>query len=117
MEIKVKIGEVTKKITRVPDKDRAMMDITVKIISGIVPMDLEEGEVEVEVEGLGLTILITVGNPLIKLLNVEEKEIKTGDKAVDIICSIVSNKHMTKIITHLKGNIIIWHSLRANHKI
>ena len=34
---KAKIGEVIKEITQVLDKDREMMDITVKTISGIAP--------------------------------------------------------------------------------
>ena len=98
-----KIGEVIKKTTRVPDKGRVMMDITVKIISGIVLKGQVEGEVEVKVEDLGLIIII-MGNPQIKFPNEEEEEIKIGEGVVFIIHNIISNNHMSKIITHPKDN-------------
>ena len=113
---KAKIGEVIKGTTRVPDKGRVMMDITVKIISGIVPKGQVEGEVEVEVVDLGLIIII-VGNPQIKIPNEEEEEIKRGEGVVVIIHKIISNNHMSKIITHLRDNILMWHSLKDRHKI
>ena len=60
VDSKVKIGDVIKEITQILDKNRAMVDNTVKIISRIVPMGLEEAEVEVEVKDIGPIILIIV---------------------------------------------------------
>ena len=46
----VKTGEVIKEITQAQGKDRGMMDITGKILFGIVLVGQVEEEVEVEVE-------------------------------------------------------------------
>ena len=113
---KAKIGEDIKETTWVPDKGRVMMDITVKIISGIVPKGQIEGEVEVKVMDLGLTIII-MGNPQIKIPNKEVEEIKLGEGVMDIIYNIISSSHMGKIITCPRDNIPIWHSHKGNHKI
>ena len=56
-----------------------MMDITGKIIFGIVLEGQVEEEVEVKVEDLGLTILIMVGNQQTKTLNEREEVIKIGE--------------------------------------
>ena len=82
-----------------------MMDITGKIIFGIVL----EGQVEeeVEVEDLGLTILIVVGNPQPKTLNAGEEVIKIGEGVMDIIHNKINHQHMNIIIIHLRGNTLI----------
>ena len=102
---KLKIGEVTKEITQVPDKDRAMMDITVKIISGIASGG--QVEEEVEVEDLGPITPILVDNPQIKTLNVGEEEIKIGEGDMDIIHNTINCQYMSKVITHPRGNMLI----------
>ena len=77
-----------------------------------------EGDVEVKVKDLGLIIIIIImGNPQIKISNEEEEEIKIGEGVMVIIHNIISNNHMSKIITHPKDNILIWHSLKVIHKI
>ena len=88
-------------------KLRAMMDITGKIIFGIVLEGQVEEEVEVEVEDPGLTILIMVGNPQTKTLNVGEEVIKIGDGVMDIIHNKINHQHMNIIIIHLRGNTLI----------
>ena len=103
----VKTGEVKKEINQAQDKDRAMMDITGKIIFGIVLKGQVEEEVEVEVEDLGLTILTMVGNPQIKTLNMGEEVIKIGEGAMDIIHNKINHQHMNIIIIHPRGNTLI----------
>ena len=95
-----------------------MMDITVKIIFEIVPVGLEEGEVEVKVIDLGTIIIIMiVDNPKTKIPKEEEEVIKVGEGDVDITHSKVSIKHMTKATSQHKDNILIWHHPKCNPKI
>ena len=58
-----------------------------------------------------------MGNPQIKIPNEEEEEIKIGEGVMVIIYNTISNNHMSKITTHPKDNILIWHSLKVSHKI
>ena len=84
-----------------------MMDITGKIIFGIVLEGQVKEEVEVEVEDLGLIILTLVGNPQTKTLNEGEEEIKIGEGAMGIIHNKINHQHMNIIIIHPKGNTLI----------
>ena len=84
-----------------------MMDITGKIIFGIVLEGQVEEEVEVEVKDLGLTILIMVGKPQTKTLNEGEEVIKIGEGVADITHNKINHQHMNIIIIHLKGNTLI----------
>ena len=84
-----------------------MKDITRKIIFGIVLKGQVEEEVEVEVEDFGPTILILVGNPQTKPLNVGEEAIKIGEGAVDIMHNKINHQHMNIITVHPKGNTLI----------
>ena len=104
---KAKTGEVTKVTTQVLDRDREMMDITVKIISGIVLEGQVGEEVDVKIEDLGpIIIIIMVDNPQTKIPNVGEEEIKIGEGDMDIVHSIVNPQHMSKIAIHPRGNIL-----------
>ena len=84
-----------------------MMDITVKIIFGIVPEGQVEEAVEVEVMDHGLTILILVGNPQIKTSNASEEEIKIGEGDVDITHNKINPQFMNTITIHPKGSTLI----------
>ena len=84
-----------------------MMDITGKIILGIVLEGHVEEEVEVKVKDLGLTILIMVDNPQTKTLNAGEEVIKIGEGVTDIIHNKINHQHMNITIIHLRGNILI----------
>ena len=84
-----------------------MTDITMKIIFGIVPEGQVEEAVEVEVTDHGLTILILVDNPQIKIPNMGEEEIKTGEGDMDLTHSKINLQFMKTIIIHLKGSTLI----------
>ena len=104
---KVKIGEVIKEIIQAPDKDREMMDITMKINFGKVPEGQVEEAAEVEVVDHGLIILILMDNPQIKTLNAGEEEIKIGEGDVDITHNKINPQFMNIIIIHPKCCILI----------
>ena len=84
-----------------------MMDITMKIIFGIVPEGQVVEAVEVEVTDHGLTILILVDNPQIKISNTGDEEIRVGEGDVDITHNKINPQYMNTIIIHLKGSTLI----------
>ena len=84
-----------------------MMDITGKIILGIVLKGQAEEKVEVEVRDLGLTILTMVGNRQTKTLNEGEEVIKIVEGVMDIIHNKINHQHMNIIIIHPRGNTLI----------
>ena len=77
-----------------------------EIIFWIALEGLVGEEVEVEVKDLRQIIIIMVDNPQIKIPNVGEEEIKIGEGDMDIIHNIINHHPMSKVITHLKGNIL-----------
>ena len=85
------------------------MDITGKIIFGIVLEGQVEEEVEVKVKDLGLTFLIMVGNPQTNTLNAGEEVIKIGEGVTDIIHNKINHQHMNIIII-LLGAIPLYES-------
>ena len=84
-----------------------MMDITIKIIFGIVPEGQVEEAAEVEVVDHRLIILILMDNPQIKTLNVGEEEIKIGEGDVDITHNKINPQFMNIIIIYPKCSILI----------
>ena len=104
-------GEVIKEIiTQDPTKVKIMMDITVKIILGIVSVGPVVGEDEVDAVNIGIVIIqmIEAKTRKGKIHKEEGVEIKTEIEDTVITHNRVSNKHIIKVISHLRVHILIW---------
>ena len=105
-------------ITQDPAKVKITMDITGKIILGIVSMGLVVGEDKVEAENIGIVIIqmIEAKTHKGKIHKEEGVEIKTEAEDAVITHNRVSNKHIIKVTSHLRVHIPIWLHPPCPHK-